>query len=532
MSHQTTTPRPAVDALRTGPAYERNASVMFVDRIRRSPDRTALAVLGDDEITYRELGEQMAVAAQVLRDHGVTAGDRVAFAASNRSEVVVVLAAALHLGAVFVPLNTRLSPRELAFIVDDAGASVLVADGAMATHLAPVRDELGVAHALRLPGGDDEGGGTPAGWTDYVAVAPAEPPPLGAPADTDPSDVAVLMYTSGTTGSPKGAMITHDNVVATVHNLMLLIPMGPASGMLAMAPLFHVGAMALVLGTLATGGRVVVLRAFDPSAVFDALEAQPVTFTFGVPAMFQAMAAEPRFAGADLSDVLLMCAGAPVPEALLHRYLERGAKVTQGYGLTESTAVVSLLEADDAAAKLGSAGMPYPLTAVEIRDAEGRPITAPDTDGEIWIKGRNVVEGYWNRPEATAALRDADGWLRTGDAGRFDADGYLSITDRIKDMLITGGENVYPAEVEKVLASHPDLAEVAVIGTPDERWGEAVTAVVVPRSGAEVTLDAVQAHARQHLGGYKVPRRLHVVDQLPRNASGKVLKHTLRDDLA
>jgi fatty-acyl-CoA synthase len=523
------------DALVTGPPYERNASVMFVDRIRRSPDRTALVTLGEDEISYRQLGERLASTVQVLRDHGVGAGDRVAFAAANRPDVVVVLAAALHLGATFVPLNTRLSPSELRFIVRDAGVRLLVADAAMAAHLAPVRDELGVEHALRLPEPDpaaaDAAGAPPVGWTDLAGVTPSTPAPLGPPAATDPDDVAVLMYTSGTTGDPKGAMITHGNIVATVHNLMLLIPMGPASGMLAMAPLFHVGAMALVLGTLATGGRVVVLRAFDPSAVFDAIEAQPVTFTFGVPAMLQAMAGEPRFAAADLSAVLLMCAGAPVPESLLHQYLERGAKVTQGYGLTESTAVVSLLESDVAAAKLGSAGMPYPLTAVEIRDADGAAVTEPGVDGEIWIKGRNVVSGYWNRPEATAALRDEDGWLRTGDAGHLDAEGYLYITDRIKDMLITGGENVYPAEVEKVLAGHPDVAEVAVVGTPDERWGEVVTAVVVPAPGAALDLDAVQAHARRHLGGYKVPRRLEIVDQLPRNASGKVLKHALRDAL-
>jgi fatty-acyl-CoA synthase len=518
-----------VASLSTGPAYERNASVMFVDRIRRSPGRTALVTLGEDEISYRELGDRMAATVAVLRQHGVTPGDRVAFAAANRPDVVVALAATLHLGAVFVPLNTRLSPAELRFIIRDAGAAVLLADAAMAEHLAPVRDELGVAHALRL---DDAGAGpAPAGWVDLASVAPATPLALDAAAATEPDDVAVLMYTSGTTGDPKGAMISHGNIVATVHNLMLLIPMGPASGMLAMAPLFHVGAMALVLGTLATGGRVVVLRAFDPAAVFDAIEQQPVTFTFGVPAMLQAMAAEPRFAAADLSAVLLMCAGAPVPETLLHQYLERGAKVTQGYGLTESTAVVSLLESDVAAEKLGAAGMPYPLTAVEIRDAAGTPITEAGVDGEIWIKGRNVVAGYWNRPEATAALRDEGGWLRTGDAGHLDAEGYLYITDRIKDMLITGGENVYPAEVEKVLAGHPDIAEVAVIGTPDERWGEAVTAVVVARPGATVDLDAVQAHARQHLGGYKVPRRLHLVDQLPRNASGKVQKHALRDAL-
>lgn len=517
-----------IDGMPTGPAYERNASVMFVDRIRRSPERTALVVLGEPELTYGALGQRLAATVHALRAAGVQQGDRVAYAASNRTEVIEVMAATLHLGGIFVPLNTRLSGPELRFIVGDAGAKVIVADDAMATLLTPERADLGVEHALRLA--DD--GAVQEGWQALEDLATGTTDPLGPPADTDPDDVAVLMYTSGTTGQPKGAMITHGNLLATVHNLMLLIPMGPESGMLAMAPLFHVGAMALVLGTLATGGRVVILRSFTAAAVFDAIEAQPITFTFGVPAMFQAMTADPRFAAADLSRVLLMCAGAPVPESLLHQYLDRGAKVTQGYGLTESTAVVSLLESDFATAKLGSAGMPYPLTAVQLRDPAGAVISEAGVDGEIWIRGRNVVRGYWNRPDDTAALLDADGWLRTGDAGHLDADGFLYITDRIKDMLLTGGENVYPAEVEKVLAGHPDIADVAVIGTPDQQWGEVVTAVVVPRPGVSVELDAVQAYARERLGGYKVPRRLHLTDELPRNASGKVLKRDLRAELA
>jgi fatty-acyl-CoA synthase len=519
---------PVVDALETGPAYERNASVMLVDRMRRSPDRPAVVELGEPELAYAELGGRLAAAADVLRACGVARGDRVAFAGSNRTELIEYQVATLHLGAVFVPLNNRLGPPELRFIVNDAGAQVVIADAATAAALAPERPALEASHLLWLA---EPGAQAPEGWTPVDERRPATPSPLGPAAATDPDDVAVLMYTSGTTGLPKGAMISHGNLVATVHNLLLLIPMGPASGMLAMAPLFHVGAMALVLGTLATGGRVVMLQAFDPKAVFDAIEAQPVTFTFGVPAMLQMMTTDPRFERADLSGVLLMCAGAPVPESLLHQYLERGAKVTQGYGLTESTAVVSLLEADWAARKLGSAGMPYPLTAVELRDPDGAVIDQPAVDGEIWVRGRNIVQGYWNRPDETAAVRDADGWLRTGDAGHFDADGFLYITDRIKDMLVTGGENVYPAEVEKVLVAHPAVAEVAVIGTPDERWGEAVTAVVVARPGETVDLADLQAHARQHLGGYKVPRRLHVVDALPRNAAGKVLKRDLRVEL-
>lgn len=516
-----------VEAMQTGTPYETNASVMLIDRVRRSADRVAAVMLGEYEMTYRQLGERIRATKALLSALGLGRGDRLAFAAGNTSEVLEYMVAALHLGAVFVPLNTRLNAVELRDIITDAGARIVVADAAMAGVIDAERSAI----AARLVAIGDPSS-VPAGWEAAEELLPSDPPALGPAAETDVDDVAILMYTSGTTGRAKGAMISHGNLISTVHNLLLLLPSGADAGMLAMAPIFHVGAMALVLGTLATGGRVVILRTFDPKAVFDAIETQPVTFSFGVPAMLQAMAAEPRFPTTDLSHVLLMCAGAPVPESLLDLYIERGAAITQGYGLTESTAVVSLLEADEASTKIGSAGMPYPLTAVEIRDPEGRPIDDAGVDGEIWIKGRNVVAGYWNRPEETAALRDENGWLRTGDAGHFDADGYLYITDRIKDMLISGGENVYPAEVEKVLAAHPDIADVAVVGTPDERWGEVVTAVVVARPGAEVDLDSVQTFARTQLGGYKVPRRLELVAELPRNASGKVLKRDLRDSIS
>jgi fatty-acyl-CoA synthase len=518
---------PTAERVHTGDRYETNAAVMVLDRIRRSPLTTAMAVLGEDEWTYAQLGHRVSAATAVLRSQGIGRGDRVAFAAGNGPHIIEYMTAAMALGAVFVPLNTRLSATELEFVITDAGCRLVVADKDLAHHLGPVQDALhaalvGVASAAALPDG----------WLAADDLVGAEVEPLRETVDTSPDEVAILMYTSGTTGHPKGVMITHDNLLAGVHNLMLIVTFGADSGMLAMTPIFHVAAMALVLCTLGTGGRVVIMPAFSPDGFYDALDGHPITFTFGVPAMLQMLAADERFAEVDLSRLLLMCAGAPVPPALLDLYLSRGAKVTQGYGLTESTGTVSLLEPSMARQKLGSAGLPFPMTSVELRDPEGRVIDEPSVDGEIWAKGRCMVPGYWNRPEETEALHDADGWLRTGDAARFDEDGYLYITDRIKDMIITGGENVYPAEVEKVIAGHPDVAEVAVVGLPDDRWGEAVSAVVVPAPGATPDLDGLQYFAREHLGGYKVPRRLHLVEHLPRNASGKVLKRQLRADLA
>ena len=510
----------------TGERYERNAAVMALDRFRRSPLCTATAVLGEGELTYAQVGERVSVAAAALRAAGVERGDRVALAANNTPEIIDYLVATLALGAVFVPLNTRLSAAELEFIITDADCTVVVADRDLARHMAPVQDALGA----RLVGIAADG--LPAGWTPEADLVPADVEPLVEAVDTDPHDVAILMYTSGTTGNPKGVMISHDNLLAGIHNLMLIVTFGGDSGMLVMTPIFHVAALALALATLATGGRVVIMRNFTPAAFFDALDAHPITFSFGVPAMLQMISAEERFATTDLSRLFLMCAGAPVPPALLDLYLEQGAKVTQGYGLTESTGTVSLLEPSMARLKLGSAGLPFPMTEVQLRDLEGNVIEEVGVDGEIWAKGRCMVQGYWNRPAETAELHDEHGWLRTGDAARYDADGYLYITDRIKDMIITGGENVYPAEVEKALAAHPAIAEVAVVGVPDERWGEAVCAVVTLAPGASLTLDELQAYAREHLGGYKVPRRLHIAEELPRNASGKVLKRNIRADLA
>ncbi len=510
----------------TGDQYDRNAAVMAIDRFRRSGPNPAFAVLGGPTTTYADFGDRVSVAAAALAAAGVGAGDRVAFAAGNTPDIVDYLVATLALGAVFVPLNTRLSAAELQFIVTDAQCAATVADADLARHLAPAQDDLG----SRLLGCGDAP--LPGGWTRDRELVDGSVPLLRRPADTDPDDLAILMYTSGTTGNPKGVMISHANLLASVRNLMLIVTFGNDSAMLAMTPIFHVAALALVLCTVATGGRVVIMPSFSPPRFFDALDEHPITFTFGVPAMLQLIAAEDRFADSDLSRVLLMCAGAPVPPALLDRYLSQGAKITQGYGLTESTGTVSLLEPSMAMAKLGSAGLPFPTTAVQLRDEQGRVIDTPGVDGEIWAKGASMSRGYWNRPAETAELLDADGWLRTGDAARMDDEGYLYITDRVKDMIISGGENVYPAEVEKVLVTHPSIAEVAVIGTPDGRWGETVCAVTVLVPGATLDLDDLQAHARQHLGGYKVPRRLHVVSELPRNASGKVLKRALRADLA
>jgi fatty-acyl-CoA synthase len=300
------------------------------------------------------------------------------------------------------------------------------------------------------------------------------------------------------------------------------------------APIFHIGG--LNAGTLATfqkGGLVVLHRSFDPGRALADIAAQKVTAMFGVPAMFQFMAQHPAFAETDLSSVrVLLVGGAPCPLPVLKAYLARGVSMQQGYGLTETAPMVSFLAPEFALQKLGSSGKTPMFVEVKVVDASGRTIEALRKQGEILVRGPNVTPGYWGLPEATARAIDEDGWFRTGDAGFFDEDGFLTISDRIKDMIITGGENVYPAEVESVLTRHPAIAEVAVIGEPDEQWGEGVVAIAALKAGETLTFEELFAFAGESLARYKLPRRLEIVSALPRGATGKILKHRLSQTYA
>jgi fatty-acyl-CoA synthase len=296
---------------------------------------------------------------------------------------------------------------------------------------------------------------------------------------------------------------------------------------LVVAPLFHIGGLNVTtLVTWQKGGEVVLHHHFDPGAALAAIPEYGVTTMFGVPAMFLFMSQHPDFDSADLTSVrTLICGGAPVPEPLIKLYNGRGIPIQQGYGLTETSPSASFLSPEFALAKVGSAGKPPLFTEVKLAGVDG---TAPLARGEICVKGPNVMKGYWNRPEATAAAIDTEGWFHTGDLGYLDEDGFLYIVDRVKDMVITGGENVYPAEVESVLYQHPAVAEIAVIGLPDDRWGETVVAVAAVKPGAQLDLAELRDFAAANLAVFKLPTRLELVDALPRNPAGKVLKYELR----
>jgi fatty-acyl-CoA synthase len=502
----------------------------FEERAKLTPNRRCLTFEGETW-TYSTMLGRIDATAEALRHGGLRHGDRVAYLGLNHPAFFETMFAASRLGAIFVPLNFRLTAPELGFIVNDAGVHTLVADDLHRSLIDAVRDELPCRRYLSSES-DAPGWPTLASARSEAAVGPHGDPASAEPVDAD--EVALIMYTSGTTGRPKGAMLTHANLWWNNIIALLLADMLENDVSLVVAPLFHIGGLNVTtLQAWMKGAENVLHRSFDPGKFIEDIARYDVTIAFAVPAMLLFVSQHPDFDDADLTTVRsLVCGGAPVPESLIKLYIGRGIQINQGYGLTETAPCVTFLTPEHALAKLGSAGRAPMFVDLRLEDADGVAVTEPDAKGEICVRGPNVMKGYWNRPEATAAAIDADGFFHTGDVGYLDADGFLFVADRIKDMVITGGENVYPAEVEGVLYSHPDVADVAVIGLPDERWGEAVTAVVVLTPGATLTLEELRTYAAEQLARYKLPSRLEVVDILPRNPAGKVLKFSLRHQLS
>jgi fatty-acyl-CoA synthase len=497
----------------------------FAQRAGRSPRRRALTFEGTT-LTYAELLDRIDRLAAGLRAGGVCHGDRVGFLGLNQPAFFEVMFATARLGAIFVPLNFRLTGPELSFIVGDAGVHTLVVDEAHRPVIEGVRDELPVRRFVCVDGEAER-------WERYPAIVDAHAR-IDAGEPVAPDEVAVIMYTSGTTGRPKGAMLTHANLWWNNTNALHMFDAWEDDVTLVVAPLFHIGGLNVTtLVTWQKGGEVVLHRTFDPGACLTDIDRYGVTTMFGVPAMFLFLSQHPDFGGTDLTGLrMLICGGAPVPEPLIKLYNGRGIPIQQGYGLTETSPSVSFLTPEHGLAKLGAAGQAPLFTEIRITAADGTVVTEPDVRGEVCVKGPNVMKGYWNRPDATAVAIDPEGWFHTGDIGYLDADGFLYIADRVKDMVISGGENVYPAEIENVLYDHPAIAEIAIIGMPDERWGEAVVAVVALKPDHVLTLDELRDFGGRSLARFKLPTRLHIVDALPRNPAGKVLKYELRDRYA
>ncbi|MFC5665235.1 long-chain fatty acid--CoA ligase [Kitasatospora misakiensis] len=479
-------------------------------RARKTPHRTAL--LHEEHATgYAELYDRTTRLAHLLRARGVRPGDRVAFLGPNHPAFLETLFAAGQLGAVFVPLNTRLAVPELRYQLQDSGSTLLL------TVRRPDAAELaGDVELLEAEG---------ASYEALLAEASAEP--LDVP--VGPDDVCMIMYTSGTTGRPKGVVLTHGNILWNSLNVLVDVDLSTDEVTLVSAPLFHTAALNMTcLPTLLKGGTAVLESAFDPVRTLELVERHRITCLFGVPAMYDAVAAEPGWAEADLSSLRnLLCGGAPVPARTIRRYLDRGLAFVQGYGMTEASPGVLLLDRHDALTHAGTAGVPHFFTDVRLLNPAGDPVGV-DEPGEVLVAGPNVTPGYWGHPEESAdAFRDGH-WFRSGDIAAVDAEGYIRLVDRLKDMFISGGENVYPAEVENALLEHPAVAECAVFGVPDEKWGEVGRAVVVLRPGAEVVVEELTAHLDGRLARYKIPRSVLLADALPRSGAGKLLKGPLR----
>jgi long-chain acyl-CoA synthetase len=473
---------------------------------------------GERELAYGDLDERSSRLAQALLARGVRAGTRVAYLDRSAPEVVELLFAASKVGAVLVPLNWRMAPPELAAVMADAEAPLLIAGPDYRAVAEDVLERLPPGPGLVVAGDEYER------W--LAAHEPRDPGGRG-----EPGDVIVQMYTSGTTGVPKGVLTTHRNLAVTAQTSRRWA-FDERSVSLTPLPMFHIGGIGWAYCGLWHGATTILVRDFEPTAVLDILERQRVTNAVLVPTMLQMLTAVPGAADRDYGALRSIAYGAapittPVLKATLRTF---DCGLVGLYGLTESTGGVVALEPEDHDRErlLRSAGRPYPWVELRIADpASGSPL-GPHEVGEVWLRGPNVTPGYFNRAAETAAALTEDGWLRTGDGGYVDEDGYLFLTDRIKDMIVTGGENVYPVEVEEALAQHADVAEVAVIGVPHPHWGESVKALIVPRPGARTAPDELIAFARARLAGYKLPRSVDFVAELPRTPSGKVLKRELR----
>lgn len=487
-------------------------------RARRSPARTAL-VHGEERWSYRRLNAEVSTFAQVLWRLGVRHGDRVAYLGPNHPSFLVSLFATASLGAVFVPLDPRLAEPEVLYRLSDSGAGVLIHAGTSISEESTA--SVGVRHRLDVPkpGGIDR--------------ADLSEQPDASPHDTAVSldEPCMIMYTSGTGGRSKGAVLTHGNVVWNAFNVLVDSDLSYDGVTLAAAPLFHAAALNMTcLPTLLKGGTVVLTAGFDAGTTLGLIEREHVTHMFGVPAMFEAMAAHPHWDAADLSSLrLLNCGGAPVPMPLIRTYLSHGLPFGQGYGATEAGPGILMLGAPTAAAKPGSAGTPHFFTEVRIAGPDGNEVATGDL-GEVFVAGPNVAAGYWARSDEINEAFTSDGWFHTGDVARVDEDGYAYIVDRIKDMYISGGENVYPAEVENVLSTNPAVAECAVFGIPDPKWGEVGRAVVVLRPDSEAAGSELTAYLRQRLAAFKIPKSYIFVPELPHTGSGKIAKHLVRAD--
>ena len=488
------------------------------------PAKQAVRDLGSDRsFSYTDLDQRADAMAAYLASLGIGRGDRVAVLAHNGVEFFDVQFACARTGSICVLLNWRLTVTELEYILNDSSPALLVHDASFTEAAEELQERCSIGELLAI-----DGGAADSPYEQALAHFDGE---AIEPAVVTHADVIMIMYTSGTTGLPKGAMITHGMNFWNCVNLGIPAGIGLDTVHLNVLPLFHTGGLNCYSNpVLHAGGTVVILKAFDPGETLRVLgdPTQGITHFFGVPAPYQFMMQHPDFDDTDLSRLSVAgVGGAPCALTIMERWADRGVLLTQGFGMTETSPACIFLDPGDALRKIGSTGKALMHTEYRIVNEDGDDC-GPDEVGELWVAGPNITPGYWNKPQATADAFEGR-WLKTGDAAREDDEGFVYIVDRWKDMYISGGENVYPAEVENVLYQLPEVAEAAIIGVPHDRWGEVGLAVLALNEGTELDRARVVEYCVERLARFKVPNDIAIVDALPRNATGKVLKRELRD---
>src|SRR5512139_721146 len=497
-----------------------NSGQVLTERAKIAPNVEAIVdTASGQRFTYRQLNERSNQTANTLLRLEFSPGDRIACLMSNQSQYAEAFYACAKAGFVFVALNWRLTVPELSYQLMDSGATAVIYGADQQSLVDPLREQFPAVRWLLADGG---------AHAAAVAAASTAEPPIGATGE----DPLFMMYTSGTTGRPKGALMSHRGNISWLASMLATSDLHHGERQIIVAPLFHIAGLGLMVTAVYRGMTSVLLKQFDPAAMWDLVDAENITGFFGVPAMLAFMYQHPKRATAARPRLRwVICGAAPVPVTLIEAYLQMGIEVLQVYGLTETHGGICLMSPEHARAKVGSTGMPYFGIDVRVVDKAGNPVP-PGIPGEVVTRGPHLISSYWNRPEATQeTIRE--GWFHTGDIAEVDADGFIYIKDRSKDMVISGGENVYPAEVEDVLSGHEGVREVGVIGQPSAKWGESVCAVVVRGDGwkgdDELLVQELRALAQSRLARFKQPKAYVFMPALPRNPSGKILKRMLRE---
>jgi len=505
---------------------ENNLGLFLSKRAMLNPDREAY-VDGNapTRLSFAELNDRCNRMANALLAAGVEKGERIGFLLMNSPEFMEAYFAAAKIGAVIVPLNWRLVPDELEFILKDSGTRRLIFGEefiATVTELHARGEKTDIKQWLQVMG-DAELAPFAESYQSMRDAADADEPDTRAAGD----DMLYIMYTSGTTGLPKGVVHTHDTAIWGVITIAATSYYREDERFLGALPMFHVGALTPLTVNIYRGATSVVMRSFEPKLAWELIQNERLTSGLAVPAMLNFMLQVPGFEDYDISSLRwVMTGAAPVPVSLMENYAKLGIEIHQVYGLTETCGPACILDAENATAKIGSTGKAFFHTDVRLARPDGNDCAVGEA-GEILVRGPHIMREYWNRPDATAETI-VDGWLHTGDVGVADEDGFIYIQDRIKDMIISGGENVYPAEIEGVLMTHPQITEAAVIGEANEKWGESPFAIVVSNDES-LSAEAVIAYCEEKLAGFKQPKRVEFTDQIPRNPSGKILKRLLRE---